>query len=226
MSDKPMRFPRLGLRSNDVRDVSILAEYQRTDAIDEALKAHSQLVSDPEISLTTSLHAFAFWRYTERGQASPNLVSGLVLNRSEMEPSVAVIIEYKILNTAESTPPPSKPQEQNAFFSLVSKLGEPTEVLATVDFRVPNPRADALWFPLPTELSGWSPDDAYVIRGVRGRKVAASESDAAFDFTLERIENGDVVLSISDRLQGVVSPELIKRVLEGARRKRQQFVSS
>lgn len=216
MSSKRLRFPQINLAKASVSTLSLRGQYEWTEARAQTLA--NSLRPVPEVPADWKMF-LSFTGYTPRSE--PRVGHSITATLFHVGPGqsedVALNIDYKP-DDQPSLGRRSLLRREDRFIRLALELGEAKYMAGVVRFEFKGLDPEQLWFPLPTQLQGKTPDDLFEVRGVRGGRIGSDRDHDEYAFTLDRPSGENVVLELRMPATERFSPEIIRTTFERARK--------
>lgn len=205
------KFPRLNLARLGAVHLVVYGTYENSEERRKLLpeRTRRSTTGRPERAILSVA------RYTTRGtlQASYQILANSHAHDEEDE--IHFTIEYR---EHEGSPMrrPSNWESEQTFLSTIQEMGIPQDAAGRVLFRFVNREPNQLWFPLPVNLAGNSPEDTIEIRGVRGAKLSNGAGDPDYEFILDLPNDEEVLLSVELKIEEPITPTVVQATIRRA----------
>jgi len=218
MDTRQGRFPRLNLARVDSTEVVIWGFYDWTPERSELFSDLLEPLPDGARSAYVS-----FSEYAPRGGAKVRHYIVAYATRRQRDDEQAPLhlsVRYTLSDPADPVEIPRSLRRESQLAPRLFALGSPSGLWSSVEFHFSKRPSDALWFPLPTRLSGERAlPGLFEVRGVRGVKLVDDQSGASeYSFTLDQPQGKDIFVDVRFDMTEVVTPQLPKQVLARAHR--------
>lgn len=218
MENRQVRLPRLNLARVQATEVVLQVSYDWTPE-------RSELFSDLLEPLPDQANGtyVSFSEYAPSGAAKVRhyiIASVMRWQSDDEQASLHLFVRYTLSNPTPPVAIPRSLRRESQLAPRIFALGSASRLWSSVEFRFPKRPSDALWFPLPTRLSGEGTlPGLFEIRGVRGVKLVDEPSgDSEYSFTLDQPQGNDIFVDVRSDMTEPFTPQLPRRILARAHR--------